>query len=154
MSASLIPTIQCKIHSGLLSVSFLSSSPFSVFTVSDTAPVAVILKIGNGNKKILERAKSNDTQHAARLLFSTCQRCCGKQTAADSGGKASKHGNRVKKRGAGRTSVPALMQERDRLLGSELTYKPRTTSRTAGRGATVVAGLEIPEVPFNSCLGK
>lgn len=57
--------------------------------------------------------------HAAQLLFNTLQRCCTKLRAADSGGRASKHGNRVKKRGAGRC-LPALMQERARPSGSEL----------------------------------
>lgn len=92
--------------------------------------------------------------HAARLLFNALQRCCAKLTAADSGGRASKHGNGVKKQGAGRASLPALMQKRAKPSGSELMSEPRTTRRAAGRGATVAGGLEILEVLFNSWLGK
>lgn len=92
--------------------------------------------------------------HAAPLLFNTLQRRSAKLTAADSGGRASKRGNGVKKRGVGRASLPALMQERARPSGSELTSEPRTTRRAAGRWATVAGGLEILEVLFNSWLGK
>lgn len=69
MWVRLISTIWCKTQSGLLSVSFLSSSPFPVFSVSDTAMAVVILRIENGNKKIHEQAtKPNDTQHACSTV--------------------------------------------------------------------------------------
>lgn len=73
-------------------------------------------------------------------------------TAADSGGRASKHGNGVKKQGAVRTS-PALMEERAK-SASELRSEPKTTRRASGRGATVAEDLVILGVPFNSWLGK
>lgn len=56
--------------------------------------------------------------------------------AADSGGRDSKHGNRVKKQGAGRVS-PALMEGRAKSSASEITTEPRTSRRAGGRGATV-----------------
>jgi len=92
--------------------------------------------------------------HAARLLFNALHRCCAKLTAANSGGRASTHRNRVKKQGDGRASLPALMQERARPSVRELMSEPRTTRRAAGRRATAAEVLEILEVLFNSWLGK
>lgn len=57
--------------SGLLSVSFLGSSPFPVFHVSYTAMAIVILRIENGNKKFMSRQQNQMTpnMNAGWLLF-------------------------------------------------------------------------------------
>lgn len=91
---------------------------------------------------------------AASLLFNTPQMYCAKLTAAGSGGRANKCGNGVKKQGAGRVFLPALMQEKARPSGTELWSEPRTTWRAPGREATVSGDLEILEVLFNSWLGE
>lgn len=94
-----------------------------------------------------------DTQHAHGMAApqyapeTLCQ-----ATAADSGGRASKRGNGVKKQGVGRVS-PALMEKRAKSK-SELMSEPRTTKRAGGRGATVAGDLVILGVLFNSWLGK
>lgn len=85
-----------------------------------------------------------DPQYAPEML---CQ-----ATAADSGGRARKRGNGVKKQEAGRVS-PALMEERAK-SASELMSEPRTTRRAGRRGTTVAADLVIIGVLFNSWLGK
>lgn len=142
--------------SGLLSVSFLSSSAFPVFHISYTAMAVVILRIENGNKKFTSGQQNQMTpnMNAGRLLFNTLQRCRAKLTAADSGGRASKRGNGVKKQRAGRSSLPVLMQKQTRPSGIELMSEPRTTRRAAERQATVAQGLEILVVLFESWLRK
>lgn len=90
-----------------------------------------------------------DTQHAHSMAAPqyALEMLC-KATAADSGDRASKCENGVKKQGAGRVS-PTLMEERAK-SPSELMSEPKTTRRAGGRGVTVAGDLVLLGVLFNS----
>lgn len=151
MWARLISTIRCKMQSGLLSVSFLSSSLFPVFSISDTAMAVVILRTENGNKNFTSRQQNQMTpnMHAARSLFNTLQRYHAKLTAADSRGRASKCGNGVKKRGAGRASTSIDAGESQTFWEWAHVWA-KDNQELLGEGQQWQGGLEILEVLFNS----
>lgn len=140
--SQVIFTVWCKMQSGSFQFLFQQFCLFCLYCESYCHGSRDTQNRKRKQKNHEQATNPKDTQHAHSMAapqYAPEMLC--QATAADSGGRASKRGNGVKKQGAGRIS-PALMEERAN-SASKLMSEPRTIKRAGGRGATVAGNLVI-----------